>query len=76
MWRWTYTRYSRVADEKKKVLCVLISNYKTYTRYSWVADDKQKKGLRRIYISKFENYTTYSEVADEKKFLELSKGGN
>ena len=40
MWRLTYTRYSRVADEeqKKKVSGVYIGNFETYTRCSEVAD--------------------------------------
>ena len=39
MWRFTYTRYSRVADEeKKKDLGVYIGNFDTYTRYSEVVD--------------------------------------
>ena len=43
MWRWTYTRYSWVADEeqKKKVLSIYIGNFETYTRYSQVADEKR-----------------------------------
>ena len=46
MWRWTYTRCSRVADEeqKKKLLGVYISNFETYTRYSKVADEKKVSG--------------------------------
>ena len=45
--RWTYTRYSRVADKeqiKKKVLCIFIGNFETYTRYSRVADEKKVLG--------------------------------
>ena len=47
MWRWTYTRYSRVANEeqKKKVLGVYICNFKPDTRYSEIADKDQKKVL-------------------------------
>ena len=42
-WRWTYTRYSGVADEEqKKDLGVYVSNFETYTRYFGVADEKQK----------------------------------
>ena len=45
MWRWTYTRYSRVADEEqKKVLGIFIGNFETYTRYSRVADEKKILG--------------------------------
>ena len=42
MWRWTYTRYFRVADkeQKKKVLSTYIGNFETYTRNSRVADEK------------------------------------
>ena len=42
MWRWTYARYSLVADEeqKKKVLRIYVLKFKTYTGYSRVADEK------------------------------------
>ena len=30
-------------NKKKKVLGILISNFKTYFRYSWVTDEEQKK---------------------------------
>ena len=42
MSRWTYTRYSRVADEEqKKVLSIYIGDFKTYTRHSRVANEKK-----------------------------------
>ena len=42
MWRWNYTRYSRIADEeqKKGLMRIYINNFETYTRYSEVADEK------------------------------------
>ena len=44
-WRWTYTRYSRVADEREKIsLRGIISNSEIYTRYSGV--ENEKRGLR------------------------------
>ena len=57
MWRWTYTRYSRVADEeqKKKVLGIYIGNFETYTKYSRDADEK--KGLNPAI-----DYKKYYEV--------------
>ena len=42
MWRWTFTRYSQIAnEEQKKVLGVYIGKFETYTRYSDVADEKK-----------------------------------
>ena len=45
MWRWTYTRHSRVADEEQKKNFFGVSNgsLETYTIYSQVADEEQKK---------------------------------
>ena len=43
---WTYTRHSRVGNEKpkKKVLGIFIGNFITYTRYFRVANEKRSLG--------------------------------
>ena len=46
-WRWTYTKYSGVADEEqKKILDVSISNFEIYRRYFKVANENKDLRMR------------------------------
>ena len=68
----TYTRYSRVVDEKqkKKVLGVFNSIFETYTRYSGVADEEQKKVLGIFNDSFLRNLVKWNH-----NFFKFFKGG-
>ena len=41
LWRWTCTRYSRVAEKEQKKNFLGVYIFETYTRYSEVADEKR-----------------------------------